>query len=1153
MQLKKLKLSGFKSFVEPTELFLEPGLTGIVGPNGCGKSNLVDALKWVMGETSAKQLRGGEMDDVIFAGTQSRPPRNFSEVVLSLDNSTRKAPSQFNHTDDLEVSRRIDRGEGSTYRVNQHDVRARDVQTLFADAATGAHSTAIVSQGKVGHIVNAKPQERRALLEEAAGIVGLHARRHEAELRLNAAENNLKRGEDLLRNLQEQLQGLKKQARQASSYRSIAGRIRETEALFYYHMWQDLAARLSDAETRRSDIESQLQELDIQATEQAGKQAGIAAEMPEARKHEAERAAILQRLKIAEGELQAEEARMVSAQIAASQRCEQIQSDLVREEELLSDAKQNSEQAASYIAALEQEIAQSGSTLDAKKSAYAALSERLAASEKELEDFSDKLNRDESHWNAEQKRLDSLLQQSQKLSFELEKIISQNAALSAALKSDGSIDILSQEVLAAEQNLQAAKESLGASEDAVSQTQAGLAAAQKTYQQALASSAKLQAELFALEKILGEETDIDDPVMDKITVQPGYEAALSAALGDDLFASLGGSEARFWQSLPAYDRPPQWPEGVEPLARFVKEAPESLSRALSLIGLVRDPETAKSLQHGLNPGEKLVTMDGRLWRFDGYVAQSGEAQKAAAHLQRKNRLPELRREFSLSQTDMQQAAGRQTDAESAHQQAQQTMQQARMRQEQAYSTLQTARQKHAETAQRIAVEQSTLNAGEQQAAKISADAMTLLQEIDALSAMLAAKPDFSALRAEMQERRKACETLRAETYESKNAFDLEQSASQARQSRLQQLQQQSQRWESRSAEAAKQRQTLQTRLEQAKAELSELQNKPQEIAAKRQELLSKISEAEQARQQAADSLAELEGKLQQADRALKALQGEIAERREERVKHQTAIELGAEEQQKLRYDMTERLEASPEQLLEIAAPKDADNLPDLQTTQNKLERLRRERDNMGPVNLRAEEEAAEIEAKSEKQQAEHNDLIEAIAKLRQGIQTLNREGRERLQEAFHKVNANFEVLFTRLFGGGQAHLTWVDHEDPLQAGLEIMASPPGKKLQSLSLLSGGERALTAIALLFAVFQCNPAPLCVLDEVDAPLDENNVDRFCTLLEQMAKETETRYVVVTHHRMTISRMHRLYGVTMGEPGVSQLVSVDLRMAENLRATA
>jgi chromosome segregation protein len=311
--------------------------------------------------------------------------------------------------------------------------------------------------------------------------------------------------------------------------------------------------------------------------------------------------------------------------------------------------------------------------------------------------------------------------------------------------------------------------------------------------------------------------------------------------------------------------------------------------------------------------------------------------------------------------------------------------------------------------------------------------------------------------------------------------------------------------------------------------------------------------AEAARNQSADILAAAEQKLADTDRTARNLQSEVSSHREERVKHHTAIELGETEQQKLQYDISERLETTPDQLLPISGQSDPADIPDFQSTQNKLERLRRERDNMGPVNLRADIEAEEVEQKLTKQQTDHDELIEATQKLRGAISELNKEGRQRLVDAFGKVNENFSRLFTKLFGGGKAHLAWTEHEDPLEAGLEIFASPPGKKTQILSLLSGGERALTALALLFAVFECNPAPICVLDEVDAPLDENNVHRFCDLLDEMVQHTPTRYLVITHHRMTMSRMHRLFGVTMGEPGVSQLVSVDLQTAEKIRATA
>ena len=1152
MQLTKLRISGFKSFVEPTELLLEPGLTGIVGPNGCGKSNVVDALKWVMGETSAKQLRGGEMDDVIFAGTQNRPARNFAEVVLHMDNQWRKAPAQFNDSEALEITRRIDRGEGSTYKVNSRDVRQRDVQTLLADAATGAHSTAIVSQGRIGHLVNAKPTERRALLEEAAGIVGLGTRRHEAELRLNAAENNIKRSEDILRQLGEQLTSLKKQAKQASAYKSLAERYRQTESLFFYHQWQDIITRLQSAGARRAELDESIGQLESALTEVNTIQAELAAGIPELRQNEAERAAALQRLKLADHELSGEESRLAAQQMALENRLEQIQTDLARESQLSSDIAGN-------ITSITAEQTEILSAQEQSSSELAQLSERstiqaqlLRDAEELLQTLSDSIYRDESRWTALVERKNQMSARLARIDEELAKTQLARQNLTQQLESDDSLQLCLADVVFREAEVQNAKTKLADAESARSAAQQNLQSANEAAQQFNAAKSKLSAEADGLRSLLASQTDTIDPIMDHIRVDTGFEAALSAAMGDDLFASTQDSAQRFWRALPPLSEMPQLPVGARALSTVVS-APEALSRALAMVGVVDDAAMGRELQSQLAIGQCLVSKDGDLWRFDGYTATSGATQNTAIHLRHKNRLEQITGELTAHLTGEAMIGQNLIAAQGAASESANAEQAARAALESAYAAQQAARNKQSEQSQRLAVTQAELAAANSQIERLNGERQEVAEQLEKLSAEMGEKPDFDGMRANLSQQKLQVEELRNQAFLARTAHEQASRETKIREDRFNQLQKQLTDWQRRASETSERQAMLASRQNDATAEQLALANKPAELAASREKLLSALAEAEQARNQSADILAAAEQKLAETDRAARNLQSEISSHREERVKHHTAIELGETEQQKLQYDISERLETTPDQLLPLSGQSDPADIPDFQSTQNKLERLRRERDNMGPVNLRADIEAEEVEQKLTKQQTDHDELIEATQKLRGAISELNKEGRQRLVDAFGKVNENFSRLFTKLFGGGKAHLAWTEHEDPLEAGLEIFASPPGKKTQILSLLSGGERALTALALLFAVFECNPAPICVLDEVDAPLDENNVHRFCDMLDEMVQHTPTRYLVITHHRMTMSRMHRLFGVTMGEPGVSQLVSVDLQTAEKIRATA
>jgi chromosome segregation protein len=1152
VQLTKLRLSGFKSFVEPTEFVLEPGLTGIVGPNGCGKSNLVDALKWVMGETSAKQMRGGEMDDVIFGGTQSRPARNFAEVVLTLDNNLRKAPTAFNDNDELEVVRRIDRGEGSSYKVNSRDVRQRDVQTLFADASTGAHSTAIVTQGRVGHLVNAKPQERRALLEEAAGITGLHARRHEAELRLNAAENNIRRGEDSLRQLAEQLQNLQKQAKQANAYRSLADRFRSTEALWFHHQFLDLANRLQSAQTAQDELTARLQTLEAEGQSLGAQQAELAANLPQLRQAEAERAAALQRLKLAEHELSGEESRLASAMMAVEQRLSQIAHDLDREGDLRRDAETN----AANLHSEQQELlrAQEGvaEVLGQLEERSARQNQLLAQAEELLQRLQERLGSEEKKWSALTERQAQLAARVRRLETTSAELAQKRQQLSDVVTADDSLQLSLEGMVFAEAGLQNAQKQAELNEATLTDAQAAMDSAQSSAQNLQMRKSELMAEAKGLNAFLQKAPDVQSPIMGQIRVQAGYEAALAAALGDELFASSLDSADRFWAELPAWAETPALPAGAQPLANFVN-GPAALNRALALVGVIANADSAKAAQGELQIGQCLVTAQGDLWRFDGYTARATTTQNTTAFLQQKNRLQSVDAELQELLPQEALALGTLAQAQQRLQTAKAEHATARQQLDAAYKALQQAQNRHAAANQKLASVQAELQAVTLQAEQAGVELAELQPQLLALDAEVTAQPDFGQMRQQLSEQRAEVEAFRHQAFAAKAEWQQTQRDTAARETRYHALLAQSAEWQKRLADIELRQQQLTERNLIALAEQQDLSLRPQALAERREALLAEIETAATARRETGDVLAQAENLLAQTDKQARATEQQASSCREERARAETTLQLGQSERDKLSFDLQERLECSSDQLLAIAGFTPDDPLPEFSTTQNKLERLRRERDNLGPVNLRAEIEAQEIADKLTQQQSEHDQLLAASEKLRRAISELNAEGRARLTEAFGKVNESFSRLFTELFGGGKAYLEWTEHDDPLQAGLEIFASPPGKKLQSLSLLSGGERALTAIALLFAVFECNPAPICVLDEVDAPLDESNVDRYCSMLEAMAKRGDTRYVVITHHRLTMARMHRLFGVTMGEPGVSQLVSVDLQQAERMKATA
>ncbi len=1152
VHFSKLRLSGFKSFVDPTELVIDPGLTGIVGPNGCGKSNLVEALRWVMGETSAKRMRGGEMDDVIFAGNSARPARNVAEVEVLLDNGDRKVPAMFNEHELLEVRRRIDRGAGSSYEVNGKEARARDVQLLFADSATGAHSTALVSQGRVGALINAKPTDRRALLEEAAGITGLHSRRHEAELRLRAAETNLSRLDDVIVTLEGQLLALKKQARQAVRYRNIAGQLRRAEALLLHLQWLDAKERASQAQAAFAAAESEVAGCTGRAAAASTRQADAASALPPLRMDEASAAAELQRLTIARAGLDDEEKRVIAATAEAERRRSQIADDVGREEILARDADDAAARLGEEAAALQAAEGDAAAKAEEAARALGAAETIVADSEAELLNVSHALATGEAREAELLRRIEELAQRIARLRQRREEIAHERAPVEAAVRDNAERQAAERHLAAGEETRRAAESEAAAAASARAEAAGRLAAAREPLEAARAARDKLAAEAAALAKLTADHgADLFAPVIDRITVAAGFEAALGAALGDDLTAAADEGAPRHWRQTGA-GQGPALPAGAEPLSRHV-QAPALLARRLSQIGVVADEAAGRALAGELAQGQRLVSRAGALWRWDGFTIAAGAPTAAAVRLSQRNRQRELDGELASAESALHGAEAAFTQARDAERNAAARDEAARQALSGAYQEVDRARQALAEAQAKAAQLDGRLAALIEAASATEASLAESDQAHGAAASERASLPDLGLARIRQNELKTELAEKRSHLIECRAADDRLRREKEGRAQRQQAIADERHLWGERAEAARRQLAALAERRQELEQEIERLRRRPAEIAEQRQALAGLIENATATRRTAADRLAEAESELANADRALKAAEAELAAARESRVRAEGVVAQAAEASQLLVERVRERLECAPEEALAIAELDPGEELPPREQIESRIQRLIRERENIGPVNLRAETEAAELETQLSGLQNERSDLVNAIARLRQGISSLNREGRERLLAAFEVVNRNFAELFTRLFGGGRAHLSLTEHEDPLEAGLEIMAQPPGKRLQLMSLLSGGEQALTALSLLFAVFLANPAPICVLDEVDAPLDDANVDRFCTLIEEMAHTTATRFLVITHHRMTMARMDRLYGVTMAERGVSQLVSVDLQQADRLRATA
>ncbi|QZD94973.1 AAA family ATPase [Qipengyuania gelatinilytica] len=1138
MLIKQLRLSGFKSFVEPSTLRIEPGLTGVVGPNGCGKSNLLEAIRWVMGENSPKSMRSGGMEDVIFAGTATRPPRDFAEVVLS---------AQDDNGEDLEVVRRIERGAGSAYRVNGSDVRAKDVALTFADAATGAHSPALVSQGKIAQVIAAKPVERRMMLEEAAGIAGLHVRRRDAESKLRSTEKNLERLEDLMAGLDSQIASLRRQAKQAERYRKLSDEIKTAEARLVFARWRDAAAAAEEAKKAAADADARVAEAQKAANEAQKAQREAAEKLSEAREEQADR----------RDDASAHGHRMaaLTSQLeAAEQRLADLERQKVRLEEDRGDADRMTKDAAEALARLEKDLAASEKTLAAdeeRRPKLVAQSEDAERASRTAELALAKATADNAGVEAEWRVVEAEVQQAkarlERVEAEGRRIAGQREALAA--------EDLDAAVEEARKAAQAATSQIEAKRSAIEEMQARKAELQSARDEAASAYSAAKAELSGVSReydALKRDREAREraaakrsgrqQALDSVRAEKGYERAVAAALGRDGRALLGapedGSDGRYWTGADA-------PKPVaNSLADHLAQCPEELRARLSLVH-VAEKDDGRTLA----PGENLVTLDGRLRRWDGLVVH-GEGAAEAARLEAENRfveldalVPELQASVDTAEKTQQQASEALSQLQRDLVAAERELAGASDTERQALRALDQAEAQRERVTARLAELQEAENDHADVVGQAKADVAAAQGKRDALPDPEAGRASLEAARAKNEAARSTLQARAAELAAHDQSLAVARERTAAQRSDMA-------NWQARSGEAAR-------RLSEMAMRFEEIEEQRAIYAAKPEGLMKEIEQGDTVRERLGAELAEAEKAVaaaaevaQAADRAFNEANEALASARENRA----GLSERAENQDGRRIEMArisgERFQ-SPPPLLPAKFEFEEDSVKAAEAETEEMDRLTASRERIGPVNLVAAEELEKMESEHGTNAAEQEELREAVNRLRGSIGNLNREGRERLREAFEKVNDHFKTLFSRLFEGGEAHLALIDSDDPLEAGLEIFAQPPGKRLQSLTLLSGGEQALTATALIFALFLTNPAPICVLDEVDAPLDDANIDRFCDLLEAMVKETDTRYLIVTHNAVTMSRMHRLFGVTMIEKGVSRLVSVDLGAAEELLA--
>lgn len=1153
VQFNTLRLSGFKSFVDKTEIDIAPGLNGIVGPNGCGKSNLVEALRWVMGGSSAKSFRtgvGSSMDDVIFAGTAKRPARNAASVQLLLDNSALTAPYPFDKSPDIQIERQIQRDKGSTYRVNGKTVRARDVQTLFADSLTGANSPALVSQGRITRIIEAKPVERRAMLEESAGVAGLFTRRREAQLRLKAAEENLQRAQDQCGHLNQNLTVLLRQAKQAVRYRDLGQQIRNLDLAILWHNYQGVRRKLDAITTKFDAAEKHVQETMLAATHARTNLGKKQTSLPDLREQ-------LTKAQAAEQRVRLEYQRLVDSQEAERHRLEEQKRQIAQ---LTADKQAGTAE----LTRLEAIIAQDQKELLAQQEALIPFTQSTQELKTELDTTRDHLQSLESSYDAqEQERLnhlrlqerqtnqiDNLTRQVEDLSNSKQRLESQLDEVQQEQATLPAIDSMANDVETIKNQSSALNDQLSAIQDDIEGAQITLSQHQQSHDSAQEKISDKEHDInklnFKINALLENQTGITNDL--EFAAQ--YANAVQVTFGEHgLNAGLDSDAASYWDAAHINAQ-----QGLAaPLTALSDHVtgPDALAFILNNTAICDDLPMALSLKPHLKPGQAIVTLEGDLLRHDGlHIKATGQRQGEAGFL------IELQARLKLLKDEAQNLQQQAQDLPQQLSHAQQRLEALKHRRHdlnqqksQLETSLHQAERELMNTQNKHSQHQSRIDDLQQRIQNAGLKAQSLqgqLKDIQAEKSKTDAHKTNNGPQADKSaiiDMRSKLEGLRVQLTESERAAAQTQSAIERVCARID---------AHRDMLSAAKSRLLDTdrRLEKQSSQAQQHNTlSAEDVEASKNRLTVTLDEHTQQTTSLRETIATMELEERELSDLSRNCDTALSDAREARALLSAELSNTQQQFEDVHTDIAENYAFTP-QTLEAAVIESFDRqIPDQAELKTLREQYIHRRESLGAVNLRAEEEAQTLAQELEETEKEVRELDEAITQLHQGINKLNKEARARMIAAFDDANKHFQSLFQRLFQGGEAHLQWVDSQDPLLAGIDIQAQPPGKALQSLSLLSGGEQTLTATALIFGMFLSSPSPICVLDEIDAPLDDGNVERICDLLEHLARTSHTRFLIITHHRMTMARMDRLYGVTMSENGVSKLVSVDLNDQEQM----
>lgn len=1143
--LKKLSIAGFKSFADPVELTFNEGMTGVVGPNGCGKSNVLESLKWVMGESRAKALRGEGFDDVIFSGTSLRPARGLAEVRLTFDNPHLDAPAPYTDQPEIEITRTVTRASGSSYRINGRPARARDVQLFLSEANTGASSPAFVTQGQVAALIAAKPEARREMIEEAAGISGLYIRRKEAESRLGAASGNLTRVQDIMTTLGNQIATLEVQAKDALLYKDLSTRIQVLEAAISHAEWQRLreGVKVSQAkltETLKAKNEHEFNLTDLEEKLEAARTALETARQAEEENRASFAAADNERVRLTERlSSRGREEELVSGQLNGFD----AQDALIHTQ--IKDAQENLDENAKLLAECEGKTEQFDEDLAKLRTNSDEAQAKRKEAEANLEAARKALVSAQAALDAGKIEKQKLTQRHEQVKADLDKAA---AALREATSGDHAIvfqeiEKIDAELLALEekQRQNVERETTHAMEEKSIREQSEALRPQKSAaEKALAA---LEAEYKLLQKAFdGMPTNT---VLSQLHVTKGYDRAVAVVLGETAQAGLSANDAALYWGESKLEAP-ALPAATTALADYVQDAPQ-LKTLLAYVGVAASDAEAEKAANKLSAGQMIVTKDGALWRWDGLRVTADYVPSAAKTLADRQRADALAAQITKDATAIEQLFALERQLEDKQTQLR------TLRGEINAEKQQWTQREQELSGRRRKLEQKKQE-HELQLTSLRTRLASLDEEVARLQAQLAELPDMDAmdvdptLTAAVETAAAARETLAEAEHAARAALTQRESE--------QRLAAQEKAQFVRTAERLERdiynfKDALKSRADEKEAlidKLAAMREEQKELQAQIENLGTILENRSKALEAATVAATKQQEGLRDTESLLAAAQKTV------RAAHEAWVEAGARVQQinthleELCADISARFGVEDPAELALSYPTPDGNASLWLTTRTALVK---ERDDMGAINMKAPEEYETSKGQYDALDKERTDLSQAIAELSGTIERINADARERLNYTVSNVNELFGPLFVKLFGGGQANLVWTKADDILNAGVEIMAQPPGKKLQTLSLLSGGEQALTAIALILAMVKTHPAPICVFDEIDAALDESNVDRVSQALTELAGETEARLIVVSHHRLMMSRMDRLYGVTMAERGVSKLVSVDLHKQPELFA--